>query len=515
DQHPRDHPRGRHHPDRGRRRPRRADGDHRLRLRRAVHGHRDARAGRGGRRPARAGLRRGRHLAGQQLSRCRLRRAVQPLLLLLRTQSRLAAVLLPATGDPGLPAGHRRPLRHPPARRLRRRGHLRALGRRRAPMARADDGRRRPRPVPGLRRRRPGRPDVPRHPRPGGLPGHGHALGPLGPRARPHRRAGGRHRHRRLGHPGGAGHPAGGRQRDGLPAHRALGGPPHRPSDLAVAALPLPARAGAAEGHPRAALRRARGAGAGPGQAAGLPEAGGEAGPGAPGPSGARPEAARRADAGLHDRLQADPDQQRLLPGGRRTQRRARDRGHRLGAGALDRDPRRHRAADGHDRAGDRVPRHRPADRRADRRPRRPHPRRGLEDRHGLQPQRRRRRLPEHVPAGRAQRRGGPHLDGLHDRVAGDLRAQGAGGHGRRGSGGHRDDGGGAAVLPRPHRPQVQRHRLAGRRVRELVPRRARPQHDPLAGLHLPVPAADPHLRPRELRGRARRRAAPAGGGGV
>ncbi|MCF6734001.1 alpha/beta hydrolase [Blastococcus sp. KM273129] len=51
--------------------------------------------------------------------------------------------------------------------------------------------------------------------------------------------------------------------------------------------------------------------------------------------------------------------------------------------------------------------------------------------------------------------------------------------------------------------------------MRELVPRRARPQHHALAGLHLPVPQAHPAPGPRELRRRPRRGARPHGGGGV
>ena len=35
------------------------------------------------------------------------------------------------------------------------------------------------------------------------------------------------------------------------------------------------------------------------------------------------------------------------------------------------------------------------------------------------------------------------------------------------------------------------RHGLAGRRLRQLVPRQARPQHHAVAGFHLPVPQAD------------------------
>ena len=56
------------------------------------------------------------------------------------------------------------------------------------------------------------------------------------------------------------------------------------------------------------------------------------------------------------------------------------------------------------------------------------------------------------------------------------------------------------AGLPRPDRREVPGHRLAGRRLRQLVPRRARAQHHAVAGLHLPVPEADEEARPRELR---------------
>ena len=58
-------------------------------------------------------------------------------------------------------------------------------------------------------------------------------------------------------------------------------------------------------------------------------------------------------------------------------------------------------------------------------------------------------------------------------------------------------------------------HRVAGRRLRQLVPRQARAQHDAVAGLHLPVPQADQEARPRELRRHPRRRPDPRGGGGM
>ena len=86
-----------------------AGGGDRVRVRRA-RGRRAA-AARGGhrlRRPG-AGRQRRRHLAGQQLSGLRLRRAVPPVLVLLRAQPRLAAHLLRAGAHPRLPgARHRR-----------------------------------------------------------------------------------------------------------------------------------------------------------------------------------------------------------------------------------------------------------------------------------------------------------------------------------------------------------------------------------------------------------------------
>ena len=145
--------------------PRGARGDHRVRLRRSRHGHRAAAARRDRLRRPRAGARRRRHLAGQHLSGRGLRRAVQPLLVLLRPEPRLGPLLLRAAGDPGLPAGRGRPVRRPRALRLRRRRQLRPLGRRRAALAGPHVGRRVPRPGARLRRRRPGRPDLSRHPR--------------------------------------------------------------------------------------------------------------------------------------------------------------------------------------------------------------------------------------------------------------------------------------------------------------------------------------------------------------
>ena len=56
----------------------------------------------------RQGRHRRRHLARQHLPRCRLRRAQPALLVQLRAQPRLVALVLPAAGDPGLPRAHGR-----------------------------------------------------------------------------------------------------------------------------------------------------------------------------------------------------------------------------------------------------------------------------------------------------------------------------------------------------------------------------------------------------------------------
>ena len=159
----------------------------------------------------RAGRRRRRHLARQHLPRRRLRRAVQPLLVLLRAQPGLVALLLPAAGDPGLPAARRRAASAsstgsvfgadvdaaPAGTTTPRRWQVPHDGRRRSRAARA--GLRPPAPWPT----RPARHRRHRLLRRRGLP-----LRALGPRLRPHRQAGRRHRHRRLGDPDRPGDPA-------------------------------------------------------------------------------------------------------------------------------------------------------------------------------------------------------------------------------------------------------------------------------------------------------------------
>ena len=72
------------------------------------------------------------------------------------------------------------------------------------------------------------------------------------------------------------------------------------------------------------------------------------------------PELRAQADAGLHDRLQAHPDLQRLLPRAHPAQRRARDRRRsREVARRRGRHRGRHRARGGHDHPRHRLPRHR------------------------------------------------------------------------------------------------------------------------------------------------------------
>ena len=289
------------------------------------------------RRPG-AGRRRRRHLAGQHLSGRGLRRAVQPLLVLLRAEPRLAALLLRAAGDPGLPAGDRRQVRRPRALRVRRRRHLRPLGRRRPPLA--GDARRPASSARGCSSRPPGALADPTYP---DIPGLDTFAGTVMHSARwddSHDLAGERVAVIGTGASAIQVVPAIQpvvEQRHRLPAHAGLGRAPHRPPGQAADAALYRFVPGLQKAV-RAALylfreflvhRH--------GQAAPLPQAGRQAGPGAPAQAGPRPEAARRPDAGLHDRLQAHPDQQRLLPGRRRAQRRAGHRRHRRGPPALDR----------------------------------------------------------------------------------------------------------------------------------------------------------------------------------
>ena len=453
--------------------------------------------------------RRRRHLARQHLSRRRLRRAVQPLLVLLRAEPGLAALLLRAAGDPGLPAGHRRPVRRPPALRLRRRRHRRPLGRRRAALAGRHHGRR----VPGAASWSPPPAPWPTRPIPTSrawTPSPARSCTPPAGTTRTTSPA--------SGSPSSA--PAPRRSRWCRPSSRSS-------SSIAVYqrtpawVVPRtdhpvkPLDADGSTGSCPACRRRVRAAlylfreflVIGMAKQPALPQAGRQAGPGPPAPPGPRPEAAQAA---------LTPDYtigcKRILISNDYFPAVAAPNAELVTAGiaevaaALDRHQGRRRAADRHDRAGHRLPRDRPADRGEDLRPRRAQPGRGLGRRHGQQPQRR----PSPgfpnlflLVGPNVGRRA--HVDGLHDRVAGGLRRRRAAHHGRRGPRGAGDDPGGAGGLPRPDRREVEGHRLARRWLRQLVPGQARPQHDAVAGLHLPVPQADQNAGPGELRRRPRR----------
>ena len=127
---------------------------HRDRILRPGHGHRAAEAGRGLRHPG-EGRRRRRHLAGQQLSRLRLRHPVAPVLVLVRAQAGLEEPVLLSARDLGLPQRRHRQVRAAPLHRVQLPGRPRALGRRRVPLARVHRRRARiRRPVPGLGGRR-------------------------------------------------------------------------------------------------------------------------------------------------------------------------------------------------------------------------------------------------------------------------------------------------------------------------------------------------------------------------
>ena len=142
----------------------------------------------------------------------------------------------------------------------------------------------------------------------------------------------------------------------------------------------------------------------------------------APRAAGPRSGAPRAASPAVHDRLQADPVQRRLVPGARAAQRRARHRCDRRGPGALDRHRRRRGAGDRHDHLWHRLPRDGHAVRRARPGPRRPHAGRDLERKpEGLQ-RNRDPGVPELLHAARPEYRARSHVGPLHGRVAGRLR---------------------------------------------------------------------------------------------
>ena len=168
----------------------------RRRVRRNRHG-RGAAAGRNQRLPDhRQGRRPRRDVARQYLSGPVLRRALQPLLVLVPALA-LEPPVPGAAGDSGLPAGgsRRAQARSAPATGLRgdrsqvrrRQRHLEPHPCRRRNAARGRAG---------FRRGPAQSPELPRHPRPGRLRRPVMALRPLGSWRRPDRKAGGGHRHR-------------------------------------------------------------------------------------------------------------------------------------------------------------------------------------------------------------------------------------------------------------------------------------------------------------------------------
>ena len=165
----------------------------------------------------------------------------------------LVAVVLPAARDPGLHPRRRGALRRARPVPLRHRGRGGPLGRRRPALAGAYVGRGADQRRAGHRLRRAVRAEAARHRRHRLLPGRGLPLRPLAARPRPDRQAGGRDRHRRLGHPDRAGDRRAGRPPRRLPAHRAVGraaaGPGLHPAR--AARVPAPARRAAALPHRR------------------------------------------------------------------------------------------------------------------------------------------------------------------------------------------------------------------------------------------------------------------------
>ena len=147
------------------------------------------------------------------------------------------------------------------------------------------------------------------------LRGRALPLRPLGPLGRPGRQAGRRDRHRRVGDPDRPRGAAGGRPPRRLPAHRPVGDPaqrPHLPDGSSgppcAGSRPSAGSTGpASTGRTRATCRRSPGK-----PQPGRTRAEGRARQHPEGHQG--PRAAREGDAGLPDRLQADPALQHLLP---------------------------------------------------------------------------------------------------------------------------------------------------------------------------------------------------------
>ena len=266
---------------------------------------------------------------------------------------------------------------------------VRAVGRRRPALAGA-----RPRPASsapgaGLRRRRPGRPDLSRHPRPGLLRRHGHALRPLGRRARPAPAS---------GSPSSA--PAPRRSRwcpaiqpivDSVAVYQrtpawVVPRTDHPVKPLMRAALPV--RPGLQKARPRA-----RSTCSASSSSSAWPSAAASSSRSASWPG--RTCTSQVRDPKLREALTPDYTIgcKRILISNDYFPAVAAPNAELVTAGIAEVRPHSIVDRDGverpdrHDRAGHRLPRHRPADRREDLRPRRAQPRRGLGRRHGQQPQ--------------------------------------------------------------------------------------------------------------------------------
>ena len=351
-------------------------------------------------------------------------------------------------------------------------------------------------------------PQDPRDPGARGLRGPRVPLGPLGPRRRARGQARRLDRHRRVGDPVRARDPAEGRRAARLPAHGAVGAAALEPPDPRLGAAPVPRRPRRPAARARRRLRRPRDARARLREEPAADEGRRAARAQAHAAPDRRPGAAREGHARLHDRLQAHPALQPLVPRARQAQRRARHRRDQRGARALDRDRRRARARGRRDRPRHRLPRHRHPGGAPHPRPRRRAARRPLARQPARAPRQHGRRLPEPVLPARPEHRARAQLDGLHDRVADRPRDW------RRCE--HMRTHGAETIEVRPEvqdalqrraRAPARGHGLE-HRLRELVPGRHRPQRHAVARLDVALPA--PRRRARPGRVPARRGAARA-----
>ena len=214
------------------------------------------------------------------------------------------------------------------------------------------------------------------------------------------------------------------------------------------------------------------------------------------------PELRRKLTPDLPHGLQARPDLQRLPAGARaaRTSRSSPTPSARCARDSIV-TRRRHRARGRHDHLRHRLPRHRPAGRRARARPRRALAGRGLGRQPAGPPRHDGRRLPEPLLPRRPQHRPGAQLDRLHDRVADATTCSTpCASWTRRGAAELEVRPEAQAAYNARHPGADARHGVDLGRLRELVPRRQRAQHDAVADLHLALPRAHAPARPRALR---------------